>query len=93
MRRRLGQAPTRTSKEFLRTGQSVYGGQPGVSRGSKREKKEASEIEELLPQGKYSMMQYAKEYFRQNAAAKSDTIRGTMGKMAGGVNLRNVLLL
>ena len=32
---------------------------------SKKSKKAEEEEEELLPQGKYSMMQYAKDYFRQ----------------------------
>ena len=42
------------------------------------------ETEEILPQGKYSMMQYAREAFRQGQelfTPVEGTVRGTMSKI------------
>lgn len=86
MRRKLA-APGLGQSKNLHTG-----AQPSmIRRGSKQamSKKEKEEKEEILPQGKYSMMQFAKDFFRQGhesvEAHASDygTVKGTMGKLAG----------
>ena len=48
---------------------------------SKHEPK-GEEEEELLPQGKYSMMQYAKDYFRQGQDIYEAKAGGTIGKLS-----------
>jgi hypothetical protein len=57
---------------------------------SKKASKKTEEEEEILPQGKYSMMQYAKDYFRQGqdlyemtAAGGRDSIGKSTGLLCG----------